>query len=125
MKNSTFRIVAAVTAFLCIIIFIMYAGTQVGLPANTNTMIIGVIPSLLVFFISVGVLIKVGASVFALPAFAGLGLGLALLLGTLQTSGLYPIASIAGGATLPQVQWLIIVLSSMIGAAVAAVGRGR
>jgi hypothetical protein len=125
MKSSTFKIVAAITAFLAIIIFLLYAGNQIGLPANTNTQLIAVMPSIMVFFISVGVLIKTGASVFALPAFTGLGLGLALLLGTLEAQLIYPVASIAGGATLPQVQWLCIILCALVGGAVAAISRGR
>ena len=123
MKNSTFKIVAAITAFLAIIIFILYAGTGLGLPANTNTQLIAVMPSILVFFISVGILVKTGASVFALPGFTGLGLGLALLMGTLEASAIYPVASIAGGASLQQVQWLVIILCSLVGGAVAAISR--
>lgn len=123
MKNSTFKIVAAIAAFLAIVIFILYAGNQIGLPVETNNKVIAVIPSILVFFISVGVLIKTGASVFALPAFTGLGLGLALLLGTMEAQLIYPVASIAGGATLPQVQWLCIIMCSLVGAAIAAISR--
>lgn len=125
MKNSTLRIVMALTAFIAIVIFVLYAGTQIGLPAIANTHIIAVIPSILVFFISVGVLLSTGVSIFALPGFTGMGIGLALLLGTLENNGIYPIASIAGGATLAQVQLLVIILCALVGAAVAAVSRGR
>ena len=122
MKNSTFKIVAAITAFLAIIIFIMYAGTEVGLPVNTNEKIIAVMPGILVFFIGVGILVKTGASVFALPGFSALGIGLAILLGTLQNSGIYPVANVIG-ASLAQVQWLTIVMCSLVGGAIAAISR--
>lgn len=120
MKNSTFRIVAALVAFLVIIMFMMIGADALGLPANTTETIIIVMPGIFIFFIGVGILIKTGTSVFALPAFASLGIGLAILLSSIETAGIYPITS-AGGATIEQVQWLIIILCSLIGGAVAAI----
>ena len=124
MKNSTFKIVAALVAFIAIVLFVRYAGTSIGLSATITQQLLVVMPGVFVFFLGVGMLIKVGTGVFALPAFATLGIGLAILLGSIQTGGLYPIETI-GGATLQQVQLLVITMASLVGGMVAALSRGK
>lgn len=124
MKNSTFKIVAAITAFLVIVMFLNYAGTLIGLPANTTTQILYAMPGIVIFFIGAGIIFSTGISIFALPGFSALGIGLAILLGAVQIHNIYPVEQI-GGATIAQVQWIVIILTSVVGGIIAASSRGR
>jgi hypothetical protein len=123
-RNSTLKIVIAVVAFLAIIIFLMYGSADLGLSAETPVKMVNVMPALIFFAIGCITLVKNGVSVFALPSFSALGIGMALLLGSIENFKIYPV-TFSGGATLVQVQWIVIILTTMVGAIVAAMSRGR
>jgi hypothetical protein len=124
MKSSTLKIVIAITAFIVIIMFINMAGTSIGLPANTSDQLLYALPGIVVFFLGVITLVMTGVSVFALPGFSALGIGIDILLGAVQTHNIYPIEQI-GGASIAQTQWIIVIFCALIGGIIAAMSRGR
>ena len=124
MKSSTLKIAIAVTAFIVIIMFINMAGTSIGLPADTSDKLLFALPGIVVFFIGVITLAMTGVSVFALPGFSALGIGIDILLGAVQTHGIYPIEQVAG-ASIAQTQWIIVIFCALIGGIIAAMSRGR
>ena len=123
-RNSTFKIVVAVVAFLAIIIFVMYGSADLGLSPQTPVKLINVLPGIFIFAVGAITLVRSGVSVFALPSFSALGIGMAVLLGSIENFNIYPV-HVTGGATLVQVQWIVIILTTMVGAIVAAMSRGR
>ena len=124
MKVSEIRMIMAVTLLLAVIVFTMYAGPTIGLPADTTEKLINVLPGIFVFFVGAALLAWQGVSIFSLPGFMALGIGLAVLIGEIEAFAVYPVAP-AGGPTLEQVQWIIIILCALIGGALAAVSKGR
>ena len=122
--NGITKTLMAVVGLLAIIMFVMYAPATLNLPAGTTAKLIVVLPGLLLFFIGIGILVTQGVSVFALPGFGLLGIGVAFLLESIQTNAIYPIVSV-GGATIAQYQWIIIILCTMIGGVIAAMSRDR
>ena len=123
-SKQTLKIVLAVVAFLAIIIFTMYGSTDLGLSPQTPVKLINVLPGIFIFAVGAITLVRSGVSVFALPSFSALGIGMAVLLGSIENFNIYPV-HVAGGATLVQIQWIVIILTTMVGAIVAAMSRGR
>ena len=119
---STFTLVGAMALLVAIFIFMSFYAGSLNLPANTASMFMSVLPGVFVFFAGITSLWWAKVSLFALPGFAVLGIGVAILLGEIQTSGLYPIVG-TGDVTIAQFQWIIIILCTMIGAVVAAGSR--
>jgi len=123
-RNQTFKIVVAVLAFLAIVIFLLYGSDDLGLSTQTPVKMINVLPGILIFAVGAITLVRSGVSVFALPSFSALGIGMAVLLGSIENFAIYPV-HVTGGATLIQVQWIVIILTTMVGAIVAAMSGGR
>jgi len=119
---STFMMVAAMALMAVVVIFLVFYSTTLNLPTNTAEMFIAILPGLFLFFVGVMTLWMAKVSLFAFPGFTILGIGIAVLLGEIETSGFYPIY-VAGGPTIGQYQWAMVLLCSMIGAVVAAGSR--
>jgi len=119
---STFTLVAAMTLLIAVFVFMSFYAGGLNLPVNTASMFLGVMPGVFIFFVGITSLWWAKVSLFALPGFAVLGIGVAILLGEIESTGLYPIVG-TGDVTIAQFQWIIIILCTMIGAVVAAGSR--
>jgi len=121
-KMTEIYIVAGAALLIGVFLFFFFASETIGLDANTAAMFLAVLPGLMVFFFGASVLVWQGVSLFALPGFAILGAGAAVLIGEIEDSGLYPLVTV-GGPTLAQYQWIAIILCTLVGCAVAAASR--
>ena len=111
-----FKIVGAILGVLIIAIFLVYAGDYVGIDAEVSTDLIGVFPGLC--FIIVGCLIlgTFRNEMFILPGFGAIGIGLAILLGEMNTFGIVVDVWITEGYNLIGLQGFSIVMSLILGA---------
>jgi len=119
MRKSELKIAATILMVVVIIMFFLYAGTYLGLPANTAEKFTMVLPGIVIFFIGVAGLVSQGRSIFALPAFLGVGIGLAILVGELNTQNIVVPSLATGGITVGQMQQFIIILCGLLGGVIA------
>lgn len=119
MKGSMLKIPMAVVGVLAIVIFLIFAGESLGLPSDTPTQLSAVLPGMIIFFVGVVVIGTQGLSVFAFPGFLGIGIGLALLMGEMNTANIVIPSVAKGGLTLEQMQYFVIIVCGLFGAGIA------
>ena len=112
------KIVGAILGVLIIGIFLVYAGDDIGINAEVNNDLIGVLPGLSVVIIGCLILGANTSEMFILPGFGAIGVGMAILLGEMNTFGIVVDVWITEGYNLIGLQGFSIVMSLILGAIV-------
>jgi hypothetical protein len=120
--SDILKIAATVLLILVPIMFLIWAGPGLGLPADTPTRIIGVLPGIFVFFIGAFGLMTMKSPILVLPSIMAIGIGLAILAGELVAIG---IVTIIGDPSLIQIQYFFIVFCTLLGCVAAVIGVKR
>ena len=120
MKNSTFKIAAAVTLLAVLILFTFYAGDYVNLDPDMTGTLIGVFPGLAVTIVGMLTLATQKLEIYAIPGFGAIGIGLAILLHEMNSLGIIVDDFISSGYSLLELQALVIIIGILMGGAVAS-----
>ena len=119
---TIFEIIAGATMIIGIVMFVALYGGSVGFTAEVKNDLVLLMPGLLFFVIGVIVTAVAARGIWAVPMMLVTGIGLAVMVGTLDSLGLIT-AQMYYGLTLPQTQVWVILLFGLLGAVLAAVTR--
>lgn len=120
---SILKITAGIVSFFAVIIFLIYAANYLGFAAGFATSLIMVLPGLIVFFVGCATLATQDLSVFAIPGFGALGIGIAILISEMNAQNIIIDNYIARGWTLLEIQLFFVIIFFLMGAVVAASER--
>jgi len=118
--DKTLKVVVTILMGIVVILFLVYGSTMLGLSTTIRDDIVDCLPGLSVFFVGMGILSMIGISPFAIAGFGIVGVGISLLLGEMNTTGLL-IDDLLGTITIAEAQGFVIVVSLMIGAVVSGI----
>jgi hypothetical protein len=124
MKKSSlraFEIIGIAVILLCFVIFLYFAGPYLGLNNVILTDFIYLMPGLLVFAIGITV-VFVARGIASIPAAFFCGVGLAILIGNMNTLGLITTQMLSNLSLISAQVWIIIFMT-MVGMLIAAATR--
>jgi len=107
-----YKIPALVLLFVTVVLFFIYGGEQVGLPAETADTFIVCLPGLLVLGVAAMLLPK--GDIWTAGGFIGIGIGFAILIGTAYSEDIVSDQMLTG-LTIAEEQILIIVVMTALG----------
>lgn len=115
------KIPIAIGLTLVVVLGLFYMGDEIGLESDITQDFIMVMPGLFLFVVGAIMVVLVGLSIYALPAFGVTGIGLALLFEYMSNQGLIS-DQLLSGLTVGEVQLIIIIFGFLVGAVVGAMG---
>lgn len=119
--KSTVKIILSIIMIMIPIFFLVYAAVYVGLPANTASIMVGIVPGISLFLVGGYTLMTQRTPYAVLPSIMTIGIGLAVLAGEFVSIG---IVTIVGDPTLAQIQYFMIGFCALLGV-VATISRVR
>lgn len=115
------KIPMAIGLTIAIILILNYTGTAIGLESDVTTDFVMIMPGLFLFAVAAVVVVSIGKSIYALPAFTVAGITLALLFEYMYDQSLIS-SQIMSGMSVGDVQLILIVFGFLMGSVVAAMG---
>lgn len=114
------KILIMVVSPIIVVVFLVYAGNYLGLSDRFSQNLAYVLPGLVTFMIGAAMILTIKTSIFFVPSFGVMGVGLAILLEEMYTVGIV-VDALFVPLTLVEVQIIIIILSILFGGVAAAV----
>ena len=115
--KSDLKIAIGVAMTVAIVAFLVQGGTYLGFSAEFTEDFVYVLPGLILFVVGAFILVTQGRSSYALPGFAILGIGLALLAGYLED------VQILVTTQIEEIQLAIVGFCLMLGGVIFAAGN--
>lgn len=122
---SELKTVISIIMVVVVLIALVYVGGYLGFTAGMITDYATLLPGLVIFVVGTAMLRVTGTGSFAVPAFGLVGIGLAILVGEMNTVGVLIPDILTATFTIADLQLVVIIFFVLLGAIPAALESRR